>query len=162
MIHHVKGDLLASDCQVIGHQCNCLNTFGAGIALQIKRQFRRAYEIDRTTKRGDRAKMGDTAGVPCLRPDGSTLWVYNLYGQYECGGGGIGAVYTEYDALEAALRRMVELVLLDVHGPVRRWPKVGLPYKIGCALGGGDWPTVLDILERVFEGRDLYLYEYTP
>jgi O-acetyl-ADP-ribose deacetylase (regulator of RNase III) len=32
MIHHVKGDLLASDCNFIGHQSNCLLGFGSGIA----------------------------------------------------------------------------------------------------------------------------------
>lgn len=36
MIHHVKGNLLDSNCDYICHQVNCKGVMGAGIAKQIR------------------------------------------------------------------------------------------------------------------------------
>lgn len=50
MMKTVHGNLikmaLEGKFDVIIHGCNCFNTFGAGIALQIKRIFPDAYEAD--------------------------------------------------------------------------------------------------------------------
>jgi hypothetical protein len=58
----VQGDLLqmalAGRFDVIIHGCNCLCAMGKGIALSIKQQFPEAYDADRRTERGARAKLG--------------------------------------------------------------------------------------------------------
>ena len=51
-IKYIKGDLVRDaekDFDVIGHGCNCWCTMGAGIALGVKRKWRRAYDADTAT-----------------------------------------------------------------------------------------------------------------
>ena len=47
----IKGDLLKlayeGEFDAIVHQCNCFHNFGAGIALQILKQFPLAFEADK-------------------------------------------------------------------------------------------------------------------
>ena len=150
MIHYVKGDLLASDCTVIGHQVNCLNTMGAGIARQIKRLYPHAYLADCATKSGDRSKLGLAIGVPCLDTNLSQVTIWNIYGQYDLGG---KVVQTEYKALEKGLKTMA-----DYYKDADPYPRIGFP-KIGCGLAGGNWTVVADILNRVFTDRAIYVYE---
>ena len=38
--------LLAKDVEVIGHQANCQNTFGSGIARTIREMYPDAYKAD--------------------------------------------------------------------------------------------------------------------
>jgi len=38
--------------------------------------------------------------------------------------------------------------------------KVGVPYKMGCGLAGGDWDIVLKILNRQSEKHDVDIYIY--
>lgn len=156
MIITVKGDLLDSDCKVIAHQANCFNTMGAGIARQIAKTYPRAYEADLKTIKGHRKKLG-TFSLSIGNPE-----IYNLYGQY--GFASQTKPATDYKALEKALKAMKNDIfhrsaLAQNYG----WPKVGLPSFMGCGLGGGDWSTVLGIIEKIFgntEGiTDIYLYK---
>ncbi len=144
MITHVKGDLLASDCSIIGHQCNCFCTFGAGIARAIREQFPKAYEADLATKRGDRDKMGTFTDYQY-----EDRHIYNLYGQYGFGPGR----QTDYDALEQALTGMAA----DLAPEAGDRYKIGFP-RLGCGLAGGEWSVVEAILERVWKDRQIYVY----
>jgi O-acetyl-ADP-ribose deacetylase (regulator of RNase III) len=154
MITYVKGDLLASDCKVLVHGCNCFCTFGAGIALQIKQQFPSVYEADCYTRRGDVQKLGTMQPVPVV---GGRLWIVNLYSQYDCGGGGPGAVYADYLAIERGMTSFCSWLL----AARRVWPKVGMP-RIGCGLAGGDWHVVEAILDSVFGDLPIFVYDFTP
>lgn len=40
----------------------------------------------------------------------------------------------------------------------RRDEKIGLP-KIGAGLGGGDWAVIEEIINNVFDGYDVTVYE---
>ena len=63
-------------------------------------------------------------------------------------------VQTEYDML----RKCFEDIAAKYPGK-----KIGLPYKIGCGLAGGDWNVVekmiVDILDPVCE---VFIYEFNP
>lgn len=63
----IEGDLikLAKDghFDVIVHGCNCFNAMGAGIALQIKRNFKKAYLVDQETTKGLKSKLGKYKGI---------------------------------------------------------------------------------------------------
>lgn len=45
----------------------------------------------------------------------------------------------------------------------KRYPgrRMGLP-KIGAGLAGGDWPTIVAIIEEELAGEDVTLVEYQP
>ena len=80
----IQGDLIKlakeNELDVIIHGCNCFNTMGAGIAKAIKKNFKEAYEIDKSTKKGDKLKLGDYTAVKL-----GNLTVVNAYTQYYYG-----------------------------------------------------------------------------
>jgi O-acetyl-ADP-ribose deacetylase (regulator of RNase III) len=123
---------------------------GAGIAKQIKQHYPEAYEVDRNfpIPIGSRERMGhfSKAQVGHIR-------IYNLYGQYHYGRKG---TYTELPMLEKAVRGMLE----DLRD---QEVKIGLPYRIGAGLAGGNWIEIQEMLERcsMDYSRHLYLYQLT-
>lgn len=142
---YIVGDLLDSDCHVIAHQANCFSIMGAGIAKQIANQLPGAAYRDSTDARPPRMRLGNFTRTLATKPA-----VYNLYGQLKPGAN------TNYLALEAALLMMMQdLDYLTLHQV-----KIGVPYKMGCGIGGGDWDKVLAILERVStaSSRTIYIY----
>ena len=152
MIHVIKGDLLKSDCKVIGHQVNCQGVMGAGIAKYVASRYPWAKEqymdLCRKHSRNPAVLLGK-AQVTCIA-GGHSTWVVNLFGQV--GYGRVGE-HTVYPALEAALHEMLGQIPQDY--------KVGLPYGIGCGLAGGKWEKVGSLIEQVARryNRDVYLYQ---
>ena len=148
MIHYVKGDLLKSDCKVIVHQCNCQSVMGAGIAAVIAKVYKHARDVDYYSKMTPEEKFGKYTSSTKYG-----ITVANLYGQFRFGRG----LQTNYDKLESAF----DLFLTDAkENPKINLSKIGVPYKMGCDLAGGDWNKVYAILERMSEkhGVDIYTY----
>lgn len=127
------------DLTHIAHQANLYHTFGSGIAKEIKRRFPRAYEADLRTAFADKTKLGSwsfSLGSPTI---------LNLYTQ-------VGISHTDrttsYDAMSCAFAELVKVLSLRQKAfPV----KLGMPYKIGCGLAGGDWEVVNALLVHHFE-----------
>lgn len=143
------------DSNVCVHQCNTLNIFGGGAALQIKNLFPEVYEADTEyyNKCGGKIKLG-TFSKSWINGDHKVI--YNLYAQ-----GDIGRekVQTDYNALEKGFRA----IKLDLEK--REWikePKLTFSSEIGCGLAGGDKKIVLDIITSVFHNADfdVILVEY--
>ena len=132
----VTGDLveafLRGDINVLGHQANCFNTVGAGIALQIKQRLPEAYAADCATLKGNPRKLGKMSYAVI-----GIGMVFNLYGQFKFGR---EKRQTDYDALRSALRMMA--VKLTDH---KHTAKIGLS-KLGCNNAGGDWSIVSSII----------------
>lgn len=148
-IEYVKGDLLKSDCEVIGHGCNCFNSFGAGIALQMMDAHMPAWWADQRTWRGDKEKLGNFTFA-----DDFNRRIYNLYTQYSFSRTEVSA---DYDAIRSSLQKMK--AHLEETGFLRK--KVGLP-KIGAGLAMGDWDKIARIIEEVFPVKTIYVYIYVP
>ena len=175
-----SGDLLRSDCQIIAHQCNCFATMGAGIARQIKLWYPEAYQADKdgTIPVGSKKRLGTVSSAIV---DGGRRVVFNLYGQYHYG---TNKQQTDYEALEKALQQM--FFVINRRMPISHWLypsnttwdpewdpkwkglkfsgpilKIGMPYRIGCGLAGGDWNKVEEILLSASEKymHDIYLYK---
>ena len=144
-IQYVDGDLLKSDCNVILHQANCQSTMGSGIAKTIRETYPDAYIADKNDPRRPLERLG---GYSCVTVDGITI--FNLYGQLNYG---VDKPYTDYDALEKALRACLANITDNA--------KIGLPYNMGCGKGGGDWKVVEAILRKVAKemGQILYVYK---
>lgn len=155
MIHHIKGNILTSDCNVIIHQSNCMGGFGSGIAGQIRKEYPLVYEAFKADNRSPENKLGDYSSAF----DKHYLF-FNLYGQMYYGGKP-GIVYTDYEAFEKGLNAVLSsfVPMFSV-----KYNKIGMPYKIGCGLAGGDWNIVYSIIEKcsIKHGVDIWLYEYNP
>lgn len=147
MIEYRVGDIFEqADLTHIVHQANLFNTFGAGIAKEIKRRYPQAFEADAEShahakRLGQDNRLGGFSRAICT--DGKCI--VNLYSQI-----GIGSYdrKTSYDAMDKGLRL------------VREWLKeenysasvvLGVPYKIGCGLANGDWQVVIAIIRCVFQ-----------
>jgi O-acetyl-ADP-ribose deacetylase (regulator of RNase III) len=149
------GNLLtAEDVQVIGHQANCQNTFGAGIAKSIKECYPKAYHADTMAYKDGTAVLGGFSF--CHLDNCRFKKIFNLYGQNLYGRGGRQTNYNAlYDALEGMKNYLVEN---DEDLPV---PDVGFPYLMGCGLGGGDWRIVERLIEVAFHnyGGSVIIYK---
>ena len=134
-------DLFDSDAQILVHQVNCQGVMGSGVAKQVKEHYPQAYR-DYVTFCGD-AEPSDLMGTVCWSnvSVAPPKWIANCFGQANYGDD--GQQYTNY----AYLR----LSLMSVAGAARyNHCSVALPYKLGCARGGGDWDIVFGIIKSVF------------
>lgn len=149
MLKYKKGNLVTAwldgEVDVLIHQANCFNTFGSGIAKEIRERIPGAYEADCQTLKGAKSKLGDFT----VYSHESGRLVYNLYGQYDYGKR--HKIYTSYTALFRGLLAIQE----DLVRPLR----IGIP-KLGCGLGGGDWKIVEDFVKAtIAQDNAVTVYE---
>lgn len=146
----VRGDLLqlARDGRfdVVVHGCNCQCQMGKGIALTIKNEFPEAYEADKSTIKGDEAKLVTISFAQINRPNVSFV-IVNAYTQFHWRG---VAVKADYEAIRQAMR----MVKQRFSGR-----RIGYP-KIGAGLAGGDWSLISEIIEEELAGEDHCYVEY--
>lgn len=133
--------------------CNCFCIQGSGLAKEIRTRYPGAYEADKTTKSGDKSKLGTYTSYDTRK--GFTI--INAYTQYGFNRGGANEDVFEYEAFQKILDKLVE----DYPGC-----RFGFPL-IGCGLAGGDETRVLAMLEdfatRVEEtGGTVTLVRYSP
>lgn len=151
MITIVKGNILDAKEDIICQQVNCRGMMGSGLAKQIVNKYPEIYapykKYSRTTLIAD--QLGSVFYVKTS--DGKII--ANLFGQIDYG---IDKQYTDYEALNKALQTLRADIISD--GSMNY--SIAIPYGIGCGLGGGEWLVVSDIIERVFEGLDVTIYEY--
>ncbi len=156
MIEIINGDLLQSDLPLIAHQTNCLGVMGAGIARQIKNKWSNVYsEYWRWCNRADKRDLLGTCQV-CATNDNPIKYVANVFGEYSF----TESVapyenrHTNYDALRSAFIALInyckESGITDI----------GIPYKIGCGLAGGDWDGVVyPMIQELFTDINVHIYK---
>ena len=147
---HVYGDLLDAPVDVIVHQTNCKGAMGAGIAKQIAMRYPQTNSIYRGLCWKHKDNSRELLGT-CLYTREANYVICNAFGQ---DGFSRYRIQTEYDML----KKCFEDIANKYAGK-----KIGLPYKIGCGLAGGDWNVVesmiLEILDPVC---DVFIYEFNP
>ena len=148
MIVYKIGDLLKdSSAMFLLHQVNCLGVMGHGIAAQIRKQNPQVNR-DYIYLCNGQKEVGELLGsVQILKKDiFDTLnpqYIVNCFGQKN-----VSTVtkMTSYDALDECFSALKSYCKAQ-------YPKgctIGLPYKIGCGLGGGDWTIVKAIIDKNF------------
>ena len=153
-----EGNLLTNPfVTVIGHSCNCQNTFGSGIARTIREMYPDAYKADCGAVLAKVNTLGrfSVGYIPADNNPSSISRIYNLYGQNLFGK---GTRQTDYDALYSALEGMAhDLVENDMDLPV---PSVGFPFQMGSFRGGGSWDIVSRLIEVAFDDypSDVIIY----
>lgn len=136
----IQGDLLDAKTDIIAHQTNCMGIMGSGVALAIRQKYPKVYNGYRLHCRKCNRGYGLLGTCQLLPTDKVTpKFVANLFGQFEIGHGA-----TDYKALKAAMLELRDFMQM------RGYSSVAMPYGIGCGLGGGDWDTVLGIIEEIF------------
>lgn len=140
-IEVIEGNLvdaaLEGKVHVMFHCCNSLNTFGSGIALEIRERIPKAYEVDTECFNGAKEQgISNFGGFSFTR---SMPYVFNLYGQY--GYGGERAV--NYGAFSASLNDALEFLSNSGQNDL----VLGFPYKIASDRAGGDWDIIREIIE---------------
>ena len=146
MITHKKGNLLSAKEKVIAHQVNCFGA-AAGLAAAIFRKWPTAesdyYQL--TTRCQPKSLLG-MAQFTGEQRDRDRHIICNLYGQYEP-----GPAYNP-KKLEQALEQ------LGNTARIMNW-SVALPHGLSCGIAGGDWETVLKIIEKTMQGVDCVIYQ---
>lgn len=141
MIKHKVINLVDAKVTAIAHQANCFHIMGGGVARAIREKYPEAYAADVRTRKGDKKKLGTFSEA--VTDDGKRI--FNVYSQYDLAGPK-NMRATQYDMVDIGLRAVCD----QLHeGDI-----LGLPYKYGCALGGGSWPIVEAIIYDVFESAD--------
>lgn len=149
MLIYKDGDILKSDCTVIMHQANCFSTMGAGIARSIAIQHKEVYLADKNLELTPKERFGKYS----MATTENAITFVNLYGQFSFGSG----LKTNYEMLEKA----IDLFFTESkYNNEVNLDKVGLPYKIGCGLAGGNWSVVKNILEKQSEKHSIDLFIY--
>lgn len=143
---YVKGNLLESPVHIIAHQVNCLGIMGGGIALQIKNKWPRVFEDYKEFIEDWKYCNGELPLGHCLavRLNDEQRTVINIFGQ-----NGIGGMATDYEAVRKAFIELKEYLISDKIYRYDSQIPVGIPYKMGCGLGGGDWDTYREMLQEL-------------
>jgi O-acetyl-ADP-ribose deacetylase (regulator of RNase III) len=153
MLKYVKGNLIdmafAGEFDIIAHGCNCFNTWGAGIAKEMKVKCPSAYKEDMKTKKGDKSKLGSfTIGVVNGDISDHVFLVCNFYTQYDYGRG----LKFNYDKFRECLINFRR----DMTVPYFR---IGMP-KIGAGHAGGDWNKIEQIIIDELGDLDVTIVEW--
>ena len=146
MLNEVYGNVLSGKYHWILHQVNCKGVMGAGIAKQIRDRYPFVYQDYLKALKYEHAGLGH---IVVSREQGvNGLEIISMFAQENFGYSGR---YTDYDAFKKCLDLVAD--------HVNQWSykyhenfKVGIPYKIGCGLAGGDWEKVKKMIKE-FSGK---------
>lgn len=133
----IDGDLFSTDAKYICHQVNCRGRMGSGVAKIVKSRFPEAFEQYIAA-----CDKGAYLGLTQYVKSGGKV-IINMFAQDKYGFD--GARYTDYDAFMKCLA--------EIKSAIPSGRTIAMPYKIGCGLGGGDWETIYNMIDRVL-GQD--------
>lgn len=152
MVKIVNRDIFADNFQepisAIIHQANCRNMMGAGIAFLLKQRWLEVYAADCDANRLGLNQLGNYSVARIKDAVLPVKYVFNLYSQDFYGR---YKRQTSYEAMLVGLEQIRDDIhkgILPYLFPERR---IGIPYGMGCGLGGGNWKIVEAIIRNVFE-----------
>ena len=176
MIHYVKGDATAPQGEgpkIIAHVCNDRGGWGAGFVLAISKRWPEPEEAYRAWSKG---RFKPRPGYAIIGPQTFTLGsvqfvsvnlglaVANMVAQRGYGPRGNEPHKTgdedpenpplQYDALALCLNAVK-------HAALKLGASVHMP-RIGCGLAGGKWEKVEPLIEKMLEGREVFVYDWEP
>lgn len=150
MIQIKKGNILDASENIVCHQVNCRGVMGAGLALQIRIRYPEVYE---EYSEWCRMMMPSKLLGRCqVVMHSKYRYIANLYAQLNYGR---GHCFINYKALKSAFVELLDYAQMYNFS-------IAIPYGIGCGLAGGDWPTVYDIIQDVFDiyDNDVVIYDF--
>lgn len=144
MIIYEKGDLFTHslDNVIICHICNNLGKWGKGFVMAISKYSKKP---EKEYKSLEKYELGLTQYVEI-----DTVVIANMIAQ-----NGINSKYSkkcrvDYDNLEKCLKNVYEFNKSKNY-------KIYMP-QIGTGLAMGDWNMIENMINRVFDGMDVYVF----
>lgn len=162
-MNNVQGDLLkmAKEGQfdLIAHGCNCKGIMGAGIALQVAKEFPMAKYADikyRSTMKDLIGPKFEEAMLGTLSlAEHNKCIVLNLYTQIEP-----GASFDLKAGFHPCLKKVYQMYQRE--NPYNPKKRIGFP-MIGAGIGGGDWRNISAYIENVLDSEfEVTIVEYVP
>ena len=144
MITYKKGNLLATEDSVIIHGCNARGVMGAGVALQIKLKYPKAFtDYERFCK-----QRANPLGLVCISTQPDYKVIINAITQ--SGYSNENTRHVSYDAVDDCMVRIGQY-----SEPQTR---ISIP-KIGAGLGGGDWKVIEAIINHRLSEFNITVWE---
>lgn len=147
MIKFVKGDIFLSDCEAIGHGCNCEGYMGAGIALSIRQRFNKAYQLYKKACSINKFKPGVVQTVDCGNKKIVNMATQSKIRRHDGSGG----------ARESWIRECLENIKCNFKK--REYNSIAFP-PVGCSLGGLSWERIKPLFIEIFSESDLKVIVY--
>lgn len=158
MLFEVTGDLVADkQYTIFCHQTNCCGRMRSGIAKQIAETYPTVPARD---KKYHDAHADDEVAKKIL---GTTLWsrtddgrlCVNMYAQERYGR---DKCQTDYVAFAKCLFD-IAATLNNAEEQIPEDTKIGFPDHIGCGLAGGDWDTIIGLINAFSKAikQDVYI-----
>jgi O-acetyl-ADP-ribose deacetylase (regulator of RNase III) len=152
----IKGDItdlnLLYDYGIgaIVHGCNIRGIMGSGLAKTIKEKFPVAYEADKTFPLIAEQRYGKFSCATF-----SYVTKYNTFIEHLK----IGNLYQQ-DLDDVTPRLKLHYLLEALESFIKEYPEkiLGIPYKIGCGLAGGNWEEVRTAIENVVNRNGVKAY----
>ncbi len=134
----INGDITDVTSGYIIHQVNDRGVMGAGVALAIKNKFPKHFEDYKNTQRIEGLNLGEIINTN-INED---LNVIGFISQ-----SGLKSMFnrkpTNYDAFYNCLLQLKEIYENDTES------EFYMPFRIGCANGGGDWGIISNMIEEI-------------
>lgn len=149
MVKQITGDLLNVKSGIVCHQTNYHGVMGAGVAAAIKKELLTEEQYEKYvaycyTHKG--AALGSVQYIDTRIPGVTVANVFCQMAYMDK-----NHTLTSYTAMEECFKAIRdEAMRLDA--------PVYFPYKIGCGIAGGDWPTVEQIIKDVFDDSEVQVY----
>lgn len=147
----LEGNLLDTPFEIIAHQVNCMGVMNSGIAKQIREKYPVVYtEYKRNLQPPGSSEymFGKSQIIFCC---GHTI--FNIFGQFKYG---TDRQYTDYNAVKSAF----EDALDKYRGDNSQQITIAIPYGFGCGLAGGDWGTMIKLLEQLGKRENVVFVAY--
>lgn len=169
----IQGDLLETQCEVIGHVVNSQGRMGSGVAKAIKEKWPEVYE---DYYHSWKALDGNIFSGTLLSETHDGKYVANICAQYyyrgcdsdykmclgvpwafsadikdHISGWCEAGRFLNYEALYRCLEKLkVDMIQKDLH-------TLAFPYKMGADRAGGDWNVVVAMINSVFDDTNFYI-----
>lgn len=146
----INGNLLDTPFKLMAHQVNCKGVMGAGVAKQLRTKYPSLY-----TEYTQFVNLYKKYGLlgRCQSVNVGEHIIFNIFAQDNYGRDG---VYTDYDAMERALK----MAILEYEEDIDKQLTIAIPYGMGAGLAGGDWNTITSILENIEKELNVVFVAY--
>jgi len=139
-MHYINSNILENKNGIICHSVNCFGKWGAGLALECKNKFPKAFEDYRNGLLWPRYK---NLGYSRLFNIENDLFLASIFSQFDYG---TDFRRTEYGSL---YRAMIDLKN-QLSYPLFKDLPVYFPYLLACGRGGAEWKIVEEMIDLVF------------
>ena len=164
-VTQVNNDILKEPTNIVCHQVNCMGVMGAGLALQIKKQYPFVYneyknlcELYKNTRLSSlllgKAQVVDLVHNISMYNTMTEFYydnsfsICNLFGQF---GFGTDKVQTDYNSLSDSIMNLCFLISDFSQSKQLKVVTISVPYGMGCGLAGGDWKKVEPLIINTFK-----------